>query len=116
MTASLVLMIVFMTSSTRTARWTPLGNWLLVAALVWHGAPYTGTSLNPASSLGSALVAPLLTNLWPYLAGALVAAGIFAFFPCVNTITAKIFHDPRYRSTLGSDMPTATTSPHVPHR
>src|SRR5664280_3613746 len=50
MTASLVLMILFMTSSTRTARWTPLGNWLLVAALVWQGAPYTGTSLNPARS------------------------------------------------------------------
>ena len=120
MTASLVLMILFMTSSTRTARWTPLGNWLLVAALVWQGAPYTGTSLNPARSLGPALVAPLLTNLWPYLAGplagALVAAGIFAFFPRLNTLTAKIFHDPRYRSTLGSDLPTATTSPHVLHR
>ena len=35
MTASLVLMILFMTSSVRTARWTPLGNWLLV--LRWCG-------------------------------------------------------------------------------
>jgi aquaporin Z len=113
MTASLVLMILLMTSSTRTARWTPLGNWLLVATLVWQGAPYTGTSLNPARSLGPALVAPLLSNLWPYLAGplagALVAAAIFAFFPRWNTLTAKLFHDPRYHSTLGSDLPTATT-------
>ncbi len=45
MTSSLVVMILFMTSSRRTARWTPLGNWLLVATLVWQGAPYTGTSL-----------------------------------------------------------------------
>ena len=116
MTASLVLMILLMTSSTRTARWTPLGNWLLVATLVWQGAPYTGTSLNPARSLGPALIAPLLTNLWPYLvgplAGALVAAGIFAFFPRLNTLTAKISHDPRYRSTLGSDLPTASTGRH----
>lgn len=116
MTASLVLTILLMTSSTRTARWTPLGNWLLVATLVWQGAPYTGTSLNPARSLGPALIAPLLTNLWPYLvgplAGALVAAGIFAFFPRLNTLTAKISHDPRYRSTLGSDLPTASTGRH----
>ena len=116
MTASLVLMILLMTSSTRTARWTPLGNWLLVATLVWQGAPYTGTSLNPARSLGRALITPLLTNLWPYLvgplAGALVAAGIFAFFPRLNTLTAKIFHDPRYRSTLGSDLPTASSRRH----
>lgn len=123
MTASLVLMILLMTSSVRTARWTPLGNWLLVATLVWQGAPYTGTSLNPARSLGPALIAPLLTNLWPYiagpLAGALVATGIFALFTRLNTLTAKLFHDPRYRSTLGSDLPTATTGHdrrHTPNR
>jgi aquaporin Z len=113
MTASLVLMILLMTSSTRTARWTPLGNWLLVATLVWQGAPYTGTSLNPARSLGPALVAPLLANLWPYLvgplAGALLAVAVFALFTGLNTLTAKLFHDPRYATTLGSDLPTATT-------
>jgi aquaporin Z len=66
MTASLVLMIFFFTSSPRTARWTPLGNWLLVATLVWQGAAYTGTSLNPARSLAPALLAPELADLWVY--------------------------------------------------
>jgi aquaporin Z len=112
MTASLILMIFFMTSHIRTARWTPLGNWLLVATLVWQGAPYTGTSLNPARSLGPALVAPELAHLWVYfagpLAGALVAAGVFAFFGHTNTLTAKLFHDPRYPTTLGTDLPTAS--------
>jgi Major intrinsic protein len=100
-------MIFFFTSSPRTARWTPLGNWLLVATLVWQGAPYTGTSLNPARSLAPALLAPELAHLWVYLigplAGALLAAVIFAMFPRVRTLTTKLFHDPR---TMASDLPT----------
>jgi aquaporin Z len=111
MTASLVLMIFFFTSHTRTARWTPLGNWLLVATLVWQGAPYTGTSLNPARSIAPALLAPHLDNLWVYIAGpsagALLAAAVFAAFRHTNTLTAKLFHDPRYPSTLASALPTA---------
>ncbi len=111
MTASLVLMIFFFTSNARTARWTPLGNWLLVATLVWQGAPYTGTSLNPARSLAPALLAPELAHLWVYVAGplsgALLAALVFAAFRNTSTLTAKLFHDPRYPSTLGSELPTA---------
>jgi aquaporin Z len=111
MTAALLLMILFLTSSSRTARWTPLGNWLLVATLVWQGAPYTGTSLNPVRSLGPALLAPQLAHLWVYLAGPLAGAGlavaVFRLFRDTSTVTAKLFHDPRYRSTLGGELPTA---------
>jgi aquaporin Z len=115
MTAALVLMIFFFTSSVRTARWTPLGNLLLVAALVWQGAPYTGTSLNPARSLAPALLAPERAHLWAYIAGplcgALLAALIFSAFRNTTTLTAKLFHDPRYGSTLGSDLPTSMPTP-----
>jgi aquaporin Z len=118
MTASLVLMIFFMTSSARTARWTPLGNWLLVAALVWQGAPYTGTSLNPVRSIAPALLAPQLAHLWVYVVGpfggALLAAVIFGAFRNTRTLTAKLFHDPRYPTTLGSDLPTAVRAPTHP--
>lgn len=108
MTAILVLMLFFMTSSPRTARWTPLGNWIVVAVLVWQGAPYTGTSLNPARSLAPAVLAPELAHLWVYLvgpvAGALIAAAVFAAFRDRRTLTAKLFHDPRYPTTLGSEL------------
>jgi aquaporin Z len=111
MTASLVLLIFFFTSSTRTTRWTPMGTWILVATLVWVAAPYTGTSLNPARSLGPAVVDTLTAHLWVYvvgpLAGALLAVGVFAGFRNTRTLTAKLFHDPRYPSTLGSELPTA---------
>ncbi|MBO1754936.1 MIP/aquaporin family protein [Allobranchiibius sp. CTAmp26] len=113
MTAALVLMIFFFTSHTRTARWTPMGNWVLVAALVWQGAPYTGTSLNPARSLAPALLAPQLNDLWVYLlgplTGALLAAVVFAAFRDTTPLTAKLFHDPRYPSTLASTLPTSPT-------
>lgn len=51
MTAALVLMILLMTSSTRTARWTPLGNLLLVAGLV-SGSRKSRTGLNGKDRAG----------------------------------------------------------------
>jgi aquaporin Z len=111
MTATLIFTFFMFTSDTRTARWTPLANWVLVALLVWVGAPYTGTSLNPARSLGPAVLAPLLHPLWIYLvgplSGALVAAGAFGLLRDRHTLTAKLFHDPRYRSPFASALPVA---------
>ncbi len=110
-TAALILMIFFMTSSAGTARWSPLGNWLLVASLVWQGAPYSGTSLNPARSVAPALLAPELRHLWGLrrrtARRAMLAAAVFAAFRNTTTLTAKLFHDPRYPGTLGAQLPTA---------
>jgi len=111
MTAGYLLMILLMTSSARTARWTPLGNLIMVAVLVWQVAPFTGTSLNPARSFGPAVLAPLLHPLWAYvvgpLTGALLAAGSIVLCTDLEPVTAKLFHDPAYRSTLGSKLPVA---------
>ncbi len=72
--------------------------WILVAVLVWQGAPWTGTSLNPARSLAPALILPDTANLWAYLvgplAGSLLAVAAFDAVPGVQTLTAKLFHDP----------------------
>jgi aquaporin Z len=109
MTSLLVGGILLMVSSARTAPWTPLMNWVLVAFLVWQGAPWTGTSLNPARSLAPAAIQDHLAFLWAYvigpLAGGLLAAGALSRLTSVETVTAKLFHDSRYRSTLGSTMP-----------
>lgn len=97
MTAFMVGTILFMVSSARTARWTPLVLIPVIAVLVWQGAPYTGTSLNPARSLAPALLFPQLNHLWVYLVGplggALVAVAIFGLVPEVETLTAKLYHD-----------------------
>jgi aquaporin Z len=108
MTAVLVLIVFAFVSSERTARWTPLAVWIVVAMLVWKGAPYTGTSLNAARSLGPVVVSEMWTEYWIYLvgplAGVLVAVGLWVLVPR-ETLTAKLFHDPRYQSVLRSSLP-----------
>ena len=108
MTAALVFTIFAFVSSARTTRWTPLAVWIVIAVFVWQGAPYTGTSLNPARSLGPAAVGGHWTDYWVYvvgpLGGALRAVALWALVPR-TTLTAKLFHDPSYRSVLGSALP-----------
>jgi aquaporin Z len=108
MTAALVLVLFAFLSSPRTVRWTPAAAWLLITLEVWQGAPLTGTSLNPARSMGPATVASYYANLWIYfiapLAGAAAAAVAWRWVPR-EVLTAKLFHDPRYRSPFGSRLP-----------
>lgn len=109
MTAALVLTIFAFVASPRTARWTPLAVWVVVALLVWRGAPHTGTSLNPARSLGPAVVSSKYHALWVYaagpLTGALAAFAIWSALPRWQVLTAKLFHDPRYPSVVRTDLP-----------
>ncbi|MGT2425043.1 MIP/aquaporin family protein [Amnibacterium kyonggiense] len=109
MTALVVLTILLMTSRAATARFTPLVLWVLIAVLVWRFAPFTGTSLNPARSLGPALVAPLFAHYWVYVVGpclgAAIAVGVFRFATTAEVLTTKLFHDPRYPSTMASRLP-----------
>jgi aquaporin Z len=111
MTACLLLAILFMTSHHRTTRFTPLLLWLLIAVFVWQLAPLTGTSMNPARSLGPALMARDLRTYWIYIVGPLLGAasavGVFSTARRTEVLTTKLFHDPRYRTTMGTSLPTA---------
>jgi aquaporin Z len=105
MTALLVLTIFAFLSGRTTMRWTPLAVWFAVTLLVWIGAPFTGTSLNPARSLGPALVAREPSWLWIYFAGPLLGAAGAALlagrlFGGMQPLTAKLFHDARYPSVF----------------
>jgi aquaporin Z len=72
----------------------------LVALLVMIEAPVTGTSLNPARTLGPAILAPNYTGLWIYfagpVAGALVAVAAFTGQWGRQTVCAKLYHTEKY--------------------
>jgi aquaporin Z len=109
MTAVLVGVISGMLSSMRTARWTPLVVWLVAAALVWQGARFTGTGLNPARSLWPDLLAGRLDVYWVYLAGPLLGAAIAVGASRLvpghrGPLTAKMFHDAAYPSVFDTEM------------
>lgn len=104
LTCLLVLGIFVFVSSHRLMNWTPLMSWLLVATMVWLESPISGTSLNPARSIGPALLTWLWTDQWLYCLapplGALLAVALFRLltFGERDVLTAKLFHEPRYRS------------------
>ncbi len=104
LTCLLVLLIFLFVSSHHLMRWTPLMNWFLVATMVWLEAPISGTSLNPARSIGPALLTWLWTSQWLYCIapplGGLLAVGLFRLVTIGerDVLTGKLFHEPRYRS------------------
>jgi aquaporin Z len=110
MTGLLVGMIFVFLSRERLMRWTPLMLWPLLGVLVWQGSPYTGTSLNPARSTGPAVAFTDFADLWLYLLAPILGAVVVAALwqqrhPESQPMTAKLFHDPRYPSSLRCELP-----------
>jgi aquaporin Z len=108
MTALLLAMIFLFLSHERLMRWTPLMLWPLVGAMVWQGSPYTGTSLNPARGAGPALAFSDFADLWLYLLAPVLGAVAVVWLrrhPSTHPKTAKLFHDPGYPCSLGSEFP-----------
>lgn len=102
MTSLLVLSIFIFLSHAKLLRWTPLMVWLLVATMVWLGAPISGTSLNTARSMGPALISWFWQDQWLYCIapplGALVGVGAFRLIAMGEreVLTGKLFHVPHY--------------------
>ena len=72
----------------------------LVALLVMIEAPVTGTSLNPARTLGPAILASNYNALWTYfagpIAGALLAVATYRGQIGAQTVCAKLYHTEKY--------------------
>lgn len=102
-TGSLLLVILFFVSHPKLHRWTGFAAGVWIAFLVFVEAPITGTSLNPARSLGPAVVTDTYRNLWVYFLGPLGGATAAALLwkPAViaglrPVFCAKLFHTDRY--------------------
>jgi aquaporin Z len=100
-------MFVFLSAGS-LARWTPVAAGTVVALNTWLGSPFTSTGLNPARTLGPNLVSGQWLDWWVYLAGPVTGAALVAVLwqgvPRV-ILTAKLFHDPSYRSVLRTHLP-----------
>jgi aquaporin Z len=96
----LVFTIFVCVNKPRVAPRTGLIAGTLVALLVMIEAPVTGTSLNPARTLGPAILAPNYTALWVYFvgpaAGALLAVGAYRGQWGAQTVCAKLYHTEKY--------------------
>ena len=81
-----------------------------VAIDTWLGSQQTNTGLNPARTLGPSIVSGQWQDWWVYFigpaAGAAVVALLWLLVPRV-ILTAKLFHDPGYRSVLRTHLPAA---------
>lgn len=92
----------------RLARWTPGAATLLLVFLIGADGNDSGAGMNPARWFGPALAAHLWTAGTVYafapLLAALAAAALYRSFPKSSPPhTAKLFHDPRYRSIFRED-------------
>eukprot|EP00128_Syssomonas_multiformis_P014105 Colp12_sorted_trinity150504_noHs@29980 len=77
MTASFLL-VIYSTSQSRRCwkKFAPIPIAVMNTALILFGADLTGTSLNPARSLGPAIVAGDMQHQWVFVVGPLVGAAI----------------------------------------
>jgi aquaporin Z len=95
----LLMIVVLWASNSRWMAWTGIFAGGLVALYVLFEAPLSGMSMNPARTLGSALVAGIYNNLWIYFTapplGMLVAAELYHRWASRPTC-AKLVHDRRF--------------------
>ncbi len=97
-TFALVLGLFAFLGSRRLQPFTPLLFPFLYAFMVWLEGPISGTSTNPARSLGPAVVANVWTGWWVYLvgpvAGAVAAVGVHGgtWLRRFEIRVAKLYH------------------------
>ncbi len=99
--------VLAMLSHRRAARFTPPVVAAVVAIMVWLVAPYTGVAFNPARGLGPALLSGDFGFANVYViapvVGAAVAVGLWTLSGR-RALTASMFHDPKYPSTMRCEL------------
>lgn len=94
----MMLMVLGVSNAPRVARFTGLASGVLVAVYITIEAPLSGMSMNPARTLGPALLAHTSGSLWIYftapLVGMLLAAELFVRVRGLRRVRCAKLHHP----------------------
>jgi aquaporin Z len=98
----LAFTVLSVSNSARLSPFTPYFAAALVAAYITFEAPFSGMSMNPARTLGSAVPAQAFQALWIYFTappvGMLIAAELYLRIPSTRAVyCAKYHHNNRQR-------------------
>jgi aquaporin Z len=96
--AGMMSLVLYFSNHHRLARYTGLFAGLLIAAYITIEAPFSGMSMNPARTVGSALPPMIWDGLWVYLTapplGMLLAAEIYLGWKGRQAVQCcKLHHD-----------------------
>jgi len=96
----LVLVVLIFTNRSSMARFTGLVAGACVAGFITFESPFSGMSMNPARTLGSAILPHLWQSLWIYFTapplGMLLAAEVYGLAKC-HVTCAKYHHENHFR-------------------
>jgi aquaporin Z len=94
----MMLTVLAVSNTPRIARFTGLASGILVAAYIAIEAPFSGMSMNPARTLGPALLSHTSASLWIYftapLVGMLLAAELFVRVRGLQRVRCAKLHHP----------------------
>lgn len=112
----LMLVILHVASSAALSRYTGVFAAALVGLYIAFESPYSGMSMNPARTVGSAVYAHRWTGLWLYFVapplGMLTAAEVFLRLRGTRArLCAKLYHSPRVRCIFCGQEPEAQPAP-----
>ena len=113
----LTLTIYTAVSFPKVMRWTPGIALIVLTFLIGADGNYSGAGMNPARWFGPALAAGVWQDAAAYafvpIIAALLAAGLRRLLAREPSHTAKLFHDPRYRSLFKNDGAPSQAPAHI---
>jgi aquaporin Z len=115
----MMLLVLTLTNTSGTARYTGICAGLLVAAYITFEAPLSGMSMNPARTLGPAILARSAPGLWIYFVapplGMLLAAEAFVTARSARNVRcAKLHHTDTVRCIFNCGYAHAAEEMRVP--